>query len=374
LNSLPNFYKDVVKKKRLEEIPGVVGNLIDLPADAIFPPVAHTHKRFASRKAPVRGNPAWASGPMLAGQRRRRTLSGVLLKVEKLVKYFPIPGKIFSSDKDHVRAVDGVSFEIQQGETLSLVGESGCGKTTVGKTILRLLEPTAGTVWLRDLNLMTLKSKALRRTRKEMQIIFQDPYSTLNPRMTVLSIIGEALSTHRLAQGKEIAEKAVQILEMVGLGAEHLYRFPHEFSGGQRQRIGIARALAVGPELVVADEPISSLDVSTQAQIINLMEDLQKRLGLTYLFISHDLNVVAHISDHVAVMYLGKSSSGPARVLYQDPRHPYTLALLSSVPVPDPSLKGQEIILQGEVPSPINPPSGCASIPAVPGESMNVRG
>jgi oligopeptide transport system ATP-binding protein len=287
-------------------------------------------------------------------------LSGVLLKVENLVKHFPIPGKIFSSGKEYVRAVDGVSFEIQKGETLSLVGESGCGKTTVGKSVLRLIEPTGGSVWLRGLNLMTLKTKALRRMRKEMQIIFQDPYSTLNPRMAVMDIIGEALSTHRLARGKEREEKAVHFLEMVGLGAEHLYRYPHEFSGGQRQRIGIARALAVGPDLVIADEPISSLDVSTQAQIINLMEDLQDKLELTYLFISHDLNVVAHISDQVAVMYLGKIvERAPARVLYQDPRHPYTLALLSSVPIPDPSLQGQEIILQGEVPSPINPPPGC---------------
>lgn len=287
-------------------------------------------------------------------------LSGVLLKVEKLKKYFPIPGKIFSSKKEYVQAVDGVSFEIQKGETLSLVGESGCGKTTVGKTILRLLEPTAGNVWLRGVNITTLNEKELRRMRKTMQIIFQDPYSSLNPRMTVVRIIGEALSIHRLARGKEIEERVVQILETVGLGAEHLYRYPHEFSGGQRQRIGIARALVVNPELIIADEPISSLDVSIQAQIINLLEDLQNRLNLTYLFISHDLNVVAHISDHVAVMYLGKIvEMAPARIFYHDPRHPYTLALLSAVPVPDPSSRRQEIILQGEAPSPINPPAGC---------------
>ena len=287
-------------------------------------------------------------------------MSGVLLKVEDLKKYFPLPGRFLSSRKEAVRAVDGISFELCKGETLSLVGESGCGKTTAGKSILRLIEPTAGKVWLRGVNLAGLDEKGLRRIRKEMQIVFQDPYSSLNPRMTVDRIIGEALSIHRLATNQDREEKAVQVLEMVGLGADHLYRYPHEFSGGQRQRIGIARALAVSPELIVADEPISSLDVSIQAQIINLLEDLQKRLELTYLFISHDLNVVAHISDHVAVMYLGKIvEMAPAQVLYRDPRHPYTQALLSSVPVADPTLKRQEIILEGEVPSPINPPPGC---------------
>jgi oligopeptide transport system ATP-binding protein len=297
---------------------------------------------------------------MLAGPGRREVLSEVLLRVEGLKKHFPLAGKIFSPEKEYVRAVDGVSFEIRQGETLSLVGESGCGKTTAGKAILRLIEPTAGKVWLKGIHLATLYERGLRRMRKEMQIVFQDPYSSLNPRMTVERIIGEALSIHGLAGKKDRAEKAVEVLELVGLGADHLYRYPHEFSGGQRQRIGIARALAVHPELIVADEPISSLDVSIQAQIINLLEDLQKRLELTYLFISHDLNVVAHISDHVAVMYLGKIvEMAPAHALYQDPLHPYTQALLSAVPVADPTLKRQEIILQGEVPSPINPPPGC---------------
>jgi oligopeptide transport system ATP-binding protein len=287
-------------------------------------------------------------------------LSEVLLRVEGLKKHFPLAGKILSPGKEYVRAVDGVSFEIRKGETLSLVGESGCGKTTAGKAILRLIEPTAGEVWLKGIPLAALDEKGLRRMRKEMQIVFQDPYSSLNPRMTVERIIGEALSIHGLAGKKDRGEKAVEVLELVGLGADHLYRFPHEFSGGQRQRIGIARALAVHPELIVADEPISSLDVSIQAQIINLLEDLQKRLELTYLFISHDLNVVAHISDHVAVMYLGKIvEKAPAHVLYQEPLHPYTQALLSAVPVADPTLQRQEIILQGEVPSPINPPPGC---------------
>ncbi len=287
-------------------------------------------------------------------------MSETLLRVENLKKYFPLEGKIFSSHKDVVRAVDGVSFEIQEGETLSLVGESGCGKTTTGKAILRLIEPTAGNIWLGKINIMTLSQPALRYKRKNMQIIFQDPYSSLNPRMTVGRIIGEALSIHALATRKGRDEKVVEILSMVGMEPEHLDRYPHEFSGGQRQRIGIARALAVNPALIVADEPISSLDVSIQAQIINLLEDLQKKMGLTYLFISHNLNVVAHISHHVAVMYLGKIiEMAPASILYQEPLHPYTLALLSSVPVPDPSLKREEIILQGEVPSPIHPPSGC---------------
>lgn len=283
----------------------------------------------------------------------------VLLKVEELRKYFSIPGRIFSG-KSKVYAVDGVSFEVRKGETLGLVGESGCGKTTTGKAILRLIEPTAGNVWLRGINITTLNGKKLRGIRKRMQIIFQDTFSSLNPRMSIAQIIGEALTIHRLARGKEKEEKIVQLLEMVGLDSEVLYRYPHEFSGGQRQRIGIARALAVNPELIIADEPISSLDVSIQAQMINLFEDLQESLELTYLFISHDLNVVAHISDSVAVMYLGKIvEMAPARILYEEPSHPYTLALLSAVPVPDPSRRSQETILEGEVPSPINPPLGC---------------
>jgi oligopeptide transport system ATP-binding protein len=296
---------------------------------------------------------------MLVGGGERSVMKEVLLKVEKLKKYFPIPGMFFSG-REQVYAVDGVSFEIRRGETLSLVGESGCGKTTTGKVILRLIEPTAGAIWLKGINIIALNGKELRRMRKEMQIVFQDPFSSLNPRMTVAQIIVEALTIHRLASGKEKKEKAAQALEMVGIGSESLNRYPHEFSGGQRQRIGIARALAVSPMVIIADEPISALDVSIQAQMINLLESLQERMELTYLFISHDLNVVAHISDEVAVMYLGKIvEKAPARMLYQDPQHPYTSALLSSVPVADPFQKRQEIILEGEVPSSINPPSGC---------------
>jgi oligopeptide transport system ATP-binding protein len=296
---------------------------------------------------------------MLDGARRQPPLN-VLLAVENLKKYYPIPGKTLSSQGERVHAVDGVSFEIQKGETFSLVGESGCGKTTTGKAILRLIEPTSGKVRLNGAEITALSGGALRRLRKEMQMIFQDPFSSLNPRMTVGRIIGEALSIHGLAQGGKIKDMVVKVLEMVGMESQHLRRYPHEFSGGQRQRIGIARALAVNPQLIIADEPISSLDVSIQAQIINLLQDLQEKLGLTYLFVSHDLNVVAHISTYVAVMYLGKIvEMAPAQALYEDPKHPYTVALLSSVPVPDPSVKRKQVILEGEVPSPIHPPSGC---------------
>ena len=288
-------------------------------------------------------------------------MAEALLRVKNLKKYFPIRGGLLSREVARVHAVDDVSFDIYPGETLGLVGESGCGKSTTGRAILRLIEPTAGEVTFDGKNVTTLDKRALRALRKEMQIIFQDPYASLNPRMTVGSIVGEALVIHKLAATKrEREERVVKILETVGLSPDHLRRYPHEFSGGQRQRIGIARSLAVNPKFIVADEPVSALDVSIQAQIINLLEDLQKQFGLTYLFIAHDLSVVEHISTRVAVMYLGKIVElAPAKELYTNPKHPYTEALLSAVPIPDPTVKRKRILLEGDVPSPIKPPSGC---------------
>ena len=283
-----------------------------------------------------------------------------LLEVNNLVKYFPIRGGLLSRVVANVKAVNDVSFKIQKGEVLGLVGESGSGKTTAGRAILRLIEPTSGEVKFNGVDVVKLSKSEMREYRKKMQIIFQDPFASLNPRMTVGDIIGEALMIHNLASGQARTDRVAELLKRVGLSPDHMRRYPHEFSGGQRQRIGIARALAVDPQFIVADEPVSALDVSIQAQVVNLLEDLQRDLGLTVLFIAHDLSVVEYICDRVAVMYLGRVMEvATSRELYTNPKHPYTEALLSAAPIPDPTIKRDRIILEGDIPSPINPPSGC---------------
>ncbi len=285
-----------------------------------------------------------------------------LVKVENLVKHFPIYRGVFRRQVGAVRAVDGVTFDIYRGETLGLVGESGCGKSTTGRTILQLYRPTAGKVFFDGVDLTALKGEELRSMRRRMQIIFQDPYASLNPRMTVGELLAEPMRVHRLGSKAEIAERVSELLTLVRLSPDFAVRYPHEFSGGQRQRIGVARALALNPDFIVCDEPISALDVSIQAQIVNLLAELQEQFGLTYLFIAHDLSMVRHISDRVAVMYLGVVVELTDRdALYEHPLHPYTQALLSAVPIPDPVVEEsrQRVILEGDVPSPVNPPSGC---------------
>jgi oligopeptide/dipeptide ABC transporter ATP-binding protein len=283
-----------------------------------------------------------------------------LLQVQDLVKYYPVKHGSFSRAKVFAKAVDGISFDIAWGETLGLVGESGCGKTTAAMTILRLEEASSGIVIFDGRNLMELDRSELRQVRREMQVVFQDPYSSLNPRMTVRDIVAEPLIVHKEARGNGLERKVAELLDVVGLSPSFGGRYPHEFSGGQRQRIGLARALALNPKLIILDEPVSALDVSIQSQIVNLLEDLQQQFKLTYLFIAHDLSVVNHISDRVAVMYLGKiAEMADTEELFCDPQHPYTQALLSSVPIPDPAIKRKKIILKGNVPSPVNPPWGC---------------
>jgi oligopeptide transport system ATP-binding protein len=286
--------------------------------------------------------------------------NGTLVEVKDLKKFFPVRAHFLSRSKTFVQAVVGVNLTIRRGETLGLVGESGCGKSTLGRLILRLEEPTEGTIFFEGEDIVQYDSERLRQLRRQMQIIFQDPYSSLNPRKTVGSIIEEPLIIHKIGTRKERQERVVKLIEVVGLRPEHINRYPHEFSGGQRQRIGIARALALNPKLIIADEPVSALDVSIQAQVLNLLADLQEEFHLTYLFIAHDLHVVEHISDRVCVMHLGRIAElAESDDLYRDPKHPYTQALLSANPIPDPTLERKRVILQGEVPSPINPPPGC---------------
>jgi oligopeptide transport system ATP-binding protein len=299
---------------------------------------------------------------MTAEAVKKKPQNDVILRVENLKMYFPIKRGVFQRLVGNVKAVDDVSFNVYRGETLGLVGESGCGKTTTGRAIIRIYHPTSGRVDFDGIDMVNVKGEALRRMRRKMQMIFQDPYASLNPRMSVAGIVGEPLAIHRLAAGQERSDRVDELLKLVGLNPGFKNRYPHEFSGGQRQRIGLARSLALNPDMIICDEPISALDVSIQAQVVNLLEELQAKLGLTYIFIAHDLSMVRHISDRVAVMYLGKIVELTDRdTLYANPLHPYTQALLSAVPVPDPYIeeKRQRILLEGDLPSPADPPKGC---------------
>jgi oligopeptide/dipeptide ABC transporter ATP-binding protein len=290
-----------------------------------------------------------------------------LLQVKELKKHFPIQGGVFSRTVGYVYALDGVTFDVQKSETMGLVGESGCGKTTVGRCVLRLLEPTGGEVLFENRNILKLDDEQMRKLRADMQIVFQDPYASLNPRWTIKDIVGEPLLVNRMARGEELRSRVLELLRKVGLSEDHMIRFAHEFSGGQRQRIGIARALALNPKFVVLDEPTSSLDVSVQAQTLNLIRKLQQDLGLTYLFISHNLSVIKHMSDRIAVMYLGKIVElAPKQELFKRQLHPYTQALFQAIPIPDPDVQRKRVILKGDVPSPANPPNGCRFHPRCP--------
>ena len=290
-----------------------------------------------------------------------------LIEIKELVKYFPVRGGLLQRVVAWVQAVDNISFNIRQGETVGLVGESGCGKTTVGRTLLRLIEPTSGSVVFDGVDVARLKGRELKGMRRNMQIIFQDPYASLDPRMPIGESIAEGLKIHKIGNSRQRFETVIEMLRKVGMEDYHARRYPHEFSGGQRQRIGIARALALRPKFIVADEPVSALDVSIQSQVLNILKELQREFGLTYLFIAHNLSVVEHISDRVAVMYLGKMFEMTNREeLFRNPLHPYTQALMSAIPIPDPTLKREHIILQGDVPSPLNPPGGCRFHPRCP--------